>query len=116
MILGERESSAGMYLCKNARHWAFDGTDGTFYPELGAEWERVNLALCRAIYAGAYGPTAQPIAAVSTLLQVNGDGRPYAERGPTMPFEPDAHGTTCTIGADGTFSPVEFYNRLPDYE
>ena len=36
-----------------------DGTDGTFYPELGAEWERVNLALCRAIYAGAYGPTAQ---------------------------------------------------------
>ena len=88
-----------------------DGTDGTFYPELGAEWERVNLALCRAIYAGAYGPTAQPIAAVSTLLQVNGDGRPYAERGPTMPFEPDAHGTTCTIG---DIPPVQRPNHLPN--
>ena len=88
-----------------------DGTDGTFYPELGAEWERVNLALCRAIYAGAYGPTAQPIAAVSTLLQVNGDGRPYAKRGPTMPFEPDAHGTTCTIG---DIPPVQRPNHLPN--
>ena len=88
-----------------------DGTDGTFYPELGAEWERVNLALCRAIYAGAYGPTAQPIAAVSTLLQVNGDGRPYSERGPTMPFEPDAHGTTCTIG---DIPPVQRPNHLPN--
>ena len=86
----------------------------TLYPTeelpIEAEWERVNLKICRGLW-GIY----PNIGALSTSLQVNGDGRPASQRGP-MPYEPGAHGTTCTIGADATFAPVEFYNRLPDYE
>ena len=32
-----------------------------------------------------------------------------------MPYEPGAHGTTCTIGPE-SFAPISFYNQLPDYE
>ncbi len=80
-------------------------------PELPvmAEWERVNLAICRAIWA-----KYDMITALSTSLHVNGDGRPAAERG-GAPFEPGPHGSTCTIGhvqGDG-FVPIDFFNRLP---
>jgi len=77
---------------------------------INAEWERVNLALCRAIWAQySYG-----IQALSTSLHVNGDGRSAAERkGGLMPYEPGAHGSTCTLGPD-TFPPIAFVNELPN--
>lgn len=80
-------------------------------PELpvDTEWERVNLAICRYIF----NRWKSLIVGVSTAIHVNGDGRSAAERG-TMPYEPGAHGSTCTIGPPD-FSPVEFYNRLPNY-
>jgi len=81
-----------------------------------AEWERVNLAICRALW-GQTNPRRYPnIVALSTAFHVNGDGRSAAERG-IMPYEPGAHGSTCTIGPDGIaagFEPVHFYNRLPN--
>ena len=80
------------------------------FSELGvmAEWERVNLAICRAIWKEYPGQ----LEALSTSLHVNGDGRSAYERG-AMPYEPGAHGTTCTIG-DDQFAPISFYNRLPN--
>ena len=74
---------------------------------IGAEWERVNLAICRAIWA-----KYENIAALSTALHVNGDGRSAAQRG-GMPYEPGAHGTTCTMGPDN-FAPIAFANELPN--
>ena len=76
---------------------------------LMAEWEVVNLAICRGLW-GVY----PNIVALSTSLHVNGDGRPSAERG-IMPYEPGAHGTTCTFGTADGFAPLNFYNRLPSY-
>ena len=73
---------------------------------MGAEWERVTLALCRGIFDGF------PIVAVSTLVQVNGDGRDAAERGPA-PYEPGAHSATCTIGPSD-FLPIDRFNYLPN--
>ena len=69
---------------------------------LAAEWERVNVHLCRAIW------NAYPLAAISVSLHVNGDGRPGA-----VPYEPGAHGATCTIGPNN-YPPIDFYNRLPN--
>ena len=81
-----------------------------------AEWERVNLAICRALW-GQTIPRRHPnIVALSTSFHVNGDGRSAAERG-IMPYEPGAHGSTCTIGPEGMaagFESVHFYNRLPN--
>ena len=80
-----------------------------------AEWERVNLAICRALW-GTYPRKYPNIVALSTNFHVNGDGRSAAQRG-IMPYEPGAHGTTCTIGPEGMisgFEPVHFYNRLPN--
>ena len=77
-------------------------------PELPmeSEWERVNLAICRGIWAEY--PTI--ISSLSTSLHVNGDGRSNAG----LFWEPGAHGTTCTIGPEGTsFAPIAFANRLP---
>ena len=69
---------------------------------LAAEWERVNVHLCRAIW------NAYPLAAISVSLHVNGDGRHGA-----VPYEPGAHGATCTIGPNN-YPPIDFYNRLPN--
>ena len=74
---------------------------------MDAEWERVTLALCRGIFDGGF-----PIIAVSTLVQVNGDGRDAAERGPA-PYEPGAHSATCTIGPSD-FLPIDRFNYLPN--
>ena len=68
-----------------------------------SEWERVALALCRGIY------DSFEVAGVSTLVQVNGDGR-----NASLPFyEPGAHSATCTIGPPD-FAPIDYYNRLPN--
>ena len=100
---------------------------------LGSEWERVNLAMypccgltlqpyslslpflsscpcvdsCRAIWA-----KYDNLDALSTSLHVNGDGRSAAIRG-EMPYEPGAHGTTCTLG-QADFAPISFANSLPN--
>eukprot|EP00966_Prymnesium_polylepis_P205756 4767820-Prymnesium_polylepis.1 len=74
---------------------------------MGAEWERVTLALCRSIY------DEFDVAAVSTLVQVNGDGRNATERG-GAPYEPGAHSATCTIGPPD-FAPIDRYNHLPNF-
>ena len=71
---------------------------------MGAEWERLALYLCQQIYKG-WRPT---ITAVSVAVHVNGDGRSDEERG-IMPFEPGAHGATCTIG---DMPPIAVPNRL----
>ena len=75
---------------------------------LGSEWERVNLAICRAIWA----KYEVGILALSTSVHVNGDGRSAEERG-KMPYEPGAHGSTCTIGPD-VFQPLTERNLLPN--
>jgi hypothetical protein len=75
---------------------------------LGAEWERVNLALCRQIWA----QYSASLVALSTSLHVNGDGRSAAARG-IMPYEPGQHGSTCTMGPE-SFSPIAFKNALPN--
>ena len=68
-----------------------------------SEWERVALAMCRGIHDNF------AVAGVSTLIQVNGDGR-----NSSLPFyEPGAHSATCTIGPPD-FKPVDFYNYLPN--
>lgn len=79
-------------------------------PELPmpAEWERVNLAMCRTLW-GVY----PNVVALSTALHVNGDGRNASARG-DMPYEPGAHGTTCTIGGDAGWTPIQYFNRLPN--
>jgi len=76
---------------------------------MDSEWERVNLALCRAIWS-----KYDNILALSTSLHVNGDGRDAAHRrGGIMPYEPGAHGTTCTRGPQ-SFAPISFVNTLPN--
>ena len=70
---------------------------------LGAEWERVALFMCRHLYS------SYLIAAVSVLVQVNGDGRTWVEA-----YEPGAHGSTCTIGPPN-FQPIELWNPQPDF-
>ena len=70
---------------------------------LGAEWERVALYLCRGLWS------SYSLAALSVLLQVNGDGRSWVEA-----YEPGAHGATCTIGPPG-FEPEARFNFLPDF-
>ena len=72
---------------------------------LGSEWEKVNLHICRSLW-GVY----PNVVALTTSLHVNGDGRNATARGPA-PYEPGAHGTTCTIGE---IEPIHFYNRLPN--
>ena len=71
---------------------------------LAAEWERVNLAICRRIWSG----FSDQIAALTTTTHVNGDGRSAAARG-RQPYEPGAHGSTCTIG---DIEPLFIPNRL----
>ena len=71
--------------------------------------ERVNLALCRALWS----KWSARLSAVSTAVHVNGDGRDAARRG-DAPYEPGAHGTVCTIGDEG-LAPIELPNRLPNY-
>ena len=68
--------------------------------------ERVTLTLCRSIY------DQFDVAAVSTLGQVNGDGRNATERD-GAPYEPGAHSATCTIGPSD-FAPIDRYNYLPN--
>lgn len=63
------------------------------------------MAICKGIWGK--WPT---IAALSTSVQVNGDGRTAAQRH-GAPFEPGAHGSTCTLGPDD-FAPIAFYNYL----
>ena len=76
---------------------------------LPAEWERVNLAICRNLYA-----KYPNVVALSTAFHVNGDGRPADERG-SMPWEPGAHGSTCTIGPTGLhYEPIHYLNHLPN--
>eukprot|EP00930_Biecheleria_cincta_P102023 TRINITY_DN93693_c0_g1_i1.p1 TRINITY_DN93693_c0_g1~~TRINITY_DN93693_c0_g1_i1.p1 ORF type:complete len:221 (-),score=12.43 TRINITY_DN93693_c0_g1_i1:54-683(-) len=76
---------------------------------LGSEWERVALTLCRNIWS----EWNYLIAAVSVSVHVNGDGRSAAARG-VMPYEPGAHGATCTIAPPPTaFEPISFKNALP---
>ena len=70
---------------------------------LGAEWERVALLICRHLY------DHYTVAAVSVLVQVNGDGRSWVEA-----YEPGAHGSTCTIGPSD-FLPIERPNTLPSF-
>jgi hypothetical protein len=76
-------------------------------PELpiDSEWERVNLAICRGLWALPY----PEIIALTSSLHVNGDGRSAAERR-GAPYEPGAHGSTCTIGPN-SYEPIDFYNR-----
>mmetsp|Transcript_8187 Transcript_8187/g.21413 ORF Transcript_8187/g.21413 Transcript_8187/m.21413 type:complete len:205 (-) Transcript_8187:276-890(-) len=79
-------------------------SNGTPEVEENAEWERLVLFLCREIWQ-----SNQPIiAGVSVALHVNGDGRSDVERG-IMPYEPGAHGATCTIG---DIPPISTPNRL----
>ena len=80
--------------------------DGTPELPLMTEWEHVALALCRGLYSG------YRISAVSVAVHVSGDGRPGAER-QGAPYEPNAHGSTCTLG-DLDFAPVDFFNRRPN--
>lgn len=86
--------------------------NGTSELPLEAEWERVALVLCRGIW-DRWATRAGLISALSTSVHVNGDGRSAAERG-VMPYEPGAHGATCTIGPDN-FAPIAIENRLPNY-
>ena len=72
--------------------------------ELGVEWERVALNICRGIWAD----WKHIIQAVSVAVHVNGDGRSEAELH-GMPYEPGAHGATCTIGP---MPPIALPNRL----
>ena len=90
---------------KNIRTHILAVLAGSSLP-LDSEWEQVVLELCRYIYSHF------EVSALSVQLQVNGDSRSAEERG-DKPFEPGAHGATCTIGA-ADFVPLRHFNRLPD--
>ena len=78
-------------------------------PELleDAEWERVNLAICRTLW-----DKYSNVVALSTSFHVNGDGRNTTERG-GMPYEPGAHGSTCTISPDGLrYEPIQYAQKI----
>ena len=77
---------------------------------LGSEWERVALTLCRNVWS----EWNHLIAAVSVSVHVNGDGRSAGARG-EMPYEPGAHGATCTIAPPpNVFEPITYKNTLPN--